>query len=99
MSTTKFTIIPETRDVVILFRKEGKLNEKYEDVKLFGQWESLTLILRSYLDVTFLANCSAVFSTLTKFQDFMPLKMKTVRIDLKHSFNCYYFKVMYVKKL
>ena len=49
-------------DVVMLFRKESKLVEKYEDVKLFGQWESLPLILRSYLDVTFLANCSAVFS-------------------------------------
>ena len=62
MSTTKFPIIPETRGVVMLFRKESKLVEKYEDVKLFRQWESLPLILRFYLDVTFLANFSAVFS-------------------------------------
>ena len=98
-STSKFPIIPETRDVVMLFRKDSKLVEKYEDVKLFGQWESLPLILRSYLDVTFLANCSAVFSSLTKFEDFMPLKMKTIHTNLKHSFNCYYFEVMHVKKL
>ena len=97
--TSKFPIIPETRDVVMLFRKESKLVEKYEDVKLFGQCESLPLILRSYLDVTFLANCSAVFSSLTKFEDFMPLKMKTIPTNLKRSFNCYYFEVMHVKKL
>ena len=83
----------------MLFRKDSKLVEKYKDVKLFGQWESLPLILRSYLDVTFLANCSAVFSSLTKFEDFMPLKMKTIPTNLKHSFNCYYFEVMHVKKL
>ena len=83
----------------MLFRKESKLNEKYEYVQLFGQWEYLTLTLRSYLDVSFLANCSAVFPSLTKFEDLMPLKMKTVRTNLKYSFNCYYFEIMYVKKL
>ena len=83
----------------MLSRKDSKLNKKYEDVKLLGQRESLPLILRSYLDVIFLANCSAIFSSLTKFEDFMPLKMKTVRTNFKHSFNCYYFEFMYVKKL
>ena len=73
----------------MLFRKERKLNEKYEDVQLFGQCEYLTLILRSYLDVSSLANCFAVFSSLTKFEDLMPLNMKAVRTNLKFSFNCY----------
>ena len=83
----------------MLSRNDSKLNKKYEDVKLLGQRESLPLILRSYLDVIFLANCSAIFSSLTKFEDFMPLNMKTVRTNFKHNFNCYYFEFMYVKKL
>ena len=83
----------------MLTRKDNKLNKKYEGVKLLGQWESLPLILRSDLDVIFLANCSAKFSSLTKFEDFMPLNMKAVRTNFKHSFNYYYFEFMYVKKL
>ena len=79
--------------------KRGSSMKKYEDVQLFEQWEYLNLILRSYLDVSSVANCSAVFSSLTKFEDLMPLKMKTVRTNLKYSFNCYYFEVMYVTKL
>ena len=78
----------------MLFRKERKLNEKYEDVQLFGQCKYLTLILRSYLDVSSLADCSALSSSLTKFEDLMPLNMKAVGRNLKFSFNCYYFEVM-----
>ena len=79
--------------------KRGSSMKKYEDVQLFEQWEYLNLILRSYLDVSSVGNCSAVFSSLTKFEDLMPLKMKTVRTNLKYGFNYYYFEVMYVTKL
>ena len=38
-------------------------------------------------------------SLLTKFENLMPLKMKTVRKNLTHSFVCFYVEVIYVKKL
>ena len=37
LSTTKFPIIPDRRDLVMLSRKDSKLNKKYKDVKLLGQ--------------------------------------------------------------